>query len=71
MSTTETTLEAPLHQRDERANVEAWRLHVMIEAGYPHELAEKLAPVSDVDLHKAVELVESGCHPETAVEILL
>ena len=54
----------------ERSKVESWRLHVLIEAGYPLHLAEKLA-VSDADLHRAVELVTSGCAHVTAAEILL
>lgn len=59
-------------QRDgsERAKVEGWRLHVLMEAGYPLSLAERLA-ASDADLHRAVELIEQGCSPETAAEILL
>ena len=58
-------------ERDERAKVESWRLHVLIEAGYPLPLAEKIAQ-SPADLHEAVTLVsERGCHPETAAEILL
>ena len=28
---------------DERSKVESWRLHVLIEAGYPLSLAERLA----------------------------
>ena len=55
---------------DERAKVEGWRLHVLIEAGFPLELAEKLA-TSEVDLHTAVELVEQGCGPDIAARILL
>jgi hypothetical protein len=55
---------------DERAKVESWRLHVLIEAGYPLELAEKLA-ASEVDLHTAVELVGQGCTPDIATRILL
>ena len=54
----------------ERSKVESWRLHVLMEAGYPLPLAEKLAG-SEADLHRAVELVGQGCKPETAVEILL
>jgi hypothetical protein len=54
----------------ERSKVESWRLHVLMEAGYPLPLAEKLAG-SEVDLHRAVELVGQGCTPQTAVEILL
>lgn len=54
----------------ERSKVESWRLHVLIEAGYPLLLAERLAG-SEADLHRAVELVDRGCAPETAAEILL
>jgi hypothetical protein len=54
----------------EKSKVESWRLHVLMEAGYPLPLAEKLAG-SEADLHRAVELVGQGCTPETAVEILL
>ena len=54
----------------ERSKVESWRLHVLIEAGYPVPLAEKLAG-SSVDLHRAVELVTAGCDYEVAVAILL
>jgi hypothetical protein len=54
----------------ERSKVESWRLHVLIEAGYPLSLAERLA-ASEADLHLAVELVSSGCEHATAAEILL
>ena len=33
--------------QDERTKVESWRLHVLIEAGYPLPLAERLAHVGD------------------------
>lgn len=55
---------------DERSKVESWRLHVLIEAGYPLQLAERLA-VSEADLHTAVELVGKGCTHDTAADILL
>jgi hypothetical protein len=54
----------------ERGKVESWRLHVLIEAGYPLNLAERLA-ASEADLHLCVELVSNGCEHETAAEILL
>ena len=57
-------------ERDERGKVESWRLHVLIEAGYPLPLAERLAR-SEVDLHDAVAILERGCRAETAAEILL
>ena len=56
--------------RNDRAKVESWRLHVLIEAGYPLPLAEKLAH-SEADLHQAVELIRSGCRHDLAAEILL
>jgi hypothetical protein len=60
-------LEAP---QSERQKVESWRLHVLIEAGFPLSLAEKLAH-SEADLHRAVDLVNQGCVPKLAAEILL
>ncbi len=54
----------------EREKVASWRLHVLIEAGYPLPLAERIAG-SEADLHRAVELVTQGCSFETAAEILL
>jgi hypothetical protein len=54
----------------ERSKVEGWRLHVLMEAGYPLPLAERIAG-SEADLHRAVEMLQSGCTPETAAEILL
>jgi hypothetical protein len=54
----------------ERSKVESWRLHVLIEAGYPLPLAERLAG-SEADLHIAVDLVRAGCSASVAAEILL
>jgi hypothetical protein len=56
--------------QSERNRVASWRLHVLIEAGYPLPLAERLAQ-SEADLHLAVKLVSQGCVPKTAAEILL
>ena len=64
------TTEAPLWNENEPAKVESWRLHILLEAGYPVYLAERIA-VSEVDLHDAVELLGRGCDPVTATEILL
>lgn len=62
-----TTADAP---QSEEEKVVGWRLHTLIEAGYPMALAEEVAR-SDADLHCAVELVESGCEYATAAKILL
>ena len=64
-------LEEVVEQRlNESERVASWRLHVLVEAGFPVPLAEALAH-SDVDLHRAVELVARGCEAELAAEILL
>jgi hypothetical protein len=57
--------------QDERGKVESWRLHVLMEAGFPLPLAERIAQ-SEADLHEAVALVDRrGCSPEVAAQILL
>jgi hypothetical protein len=66
---TEST-ETLIPETNERSKVESWRLHVLIEAGYPLHVAERLA-ASEADLHLAVELVDNGCSHATAAEILL
>ena len=58
------------HDQTDREKVAGWRLHVLIEAGYPVHLAERLAH-SEADLHQAVELVKQGCEATVAAEILL
>jgi hypothetical protein len=62
--------ETPVWREDEQSKVESWRLHVLIVAGYPLPLAERLA-ASEADLHACVELVTQGCDPVIASEILL
>jgi hypothetical protein len=42
---------------------------VLIQAGYPLHLAEKLAG-SEADLHRAVDLVARGCRHDVAASIL-
>jgi len=64
------TTETPLWNENEPAKVESWRLHILLEAGYPVHLAERIA-VAEVDLHGACELVAQGCDPTVAAEILL
>lgn len=64
------TTEIAERDTSERDKVAGWRLHVLIEAGYPLPLAERLA-ASEADLHRAVDLVRQGCRPETAARILI
>lgn len=58
------------YDQSDREKVASWRLHQLIEAGYPVHLAERLAH-SEADLHRAVELVRQGCDARVAAEILL
>ena len=51
--------------------VERWRAEALEKVGYDGSSAARLAVRHDVDLHRAIELVESGCPPETALRILL
>jgi hypothetical protein len=55
----------------EADRVERWRAEALEQAGYDLSTALELAARSDIDLHKAVELLEAGCPPELALQILL
>lgn len=55
----------------EREKIESWRLHTLLEAGYPVAIAERIASRLDVDLHRAVDLTRNGCDAEMAARILL
>jgi hypothetical protein len=58
------------YEQSDRDRVASWRLHQLIEAGYPVHLAERLAH-SEADLHRAIQLLRSGCDAKVAAEILL
>jgi len=51
--------------------VRQWRAEALIRAGYPPWDALVLSLRGDIDLHLAVELLQRGCPPETAMRILL
>ena len=55
----------------EQERVERWRSEALERAGYEPEAAAQLAARPDVDLHRAIGLLESGCPAETALRILL
>jgi hypothetical protein len=48
-----------------------WRLEQLIAAGYDAEEALQVAVRHEIDLHRAVALLRSGCPAETALRILL
>jgi hypothetical protein len=54
----------------EAERVQRWRIEELERAGYDTQSASELAARNDVDLHRAVELVENGCSIELAVQIL-
>ena len=63
--TTTTTL-----RPTEQELVERWRAQELERAGFSEDVAAELAMRSDVDLHRAVELLAKGCSAELAAEIL-
>jgi hypothetical protein len=54
----------------EAAWVESWRAEELERAGYLPDAVLELAPRSDVDLHAAVALIQRGCPPALALQIL-
>jgi hypothetical protein len=56
---------------DAFAQVYKWRRRVLREAGYDRRNADLLASQLDVDLHKAVKMIEEGCEQRLALKILL
>ena len=55
----------------ESERIERWRANELERAGYDAADAAELASRHDVDLHLAVQLLERGCPPGTALRILL
>ena len=55
----------------ELERVERWRAEELMRAGYDPGAAHDLATRPDIDLHTARELLERGCPPELAAQILL
>jgi hypothetical protein len=66
MPTADTTTLRPTEQE----LVERWRAQELERAGYSPDVAAELAMRGDVDLHRAIELLEKGCSPALAAEIL-
>jgi hypothetical protein len=60
-----------LVRETEQERVERWRLEALVKVGYDSTSAAQLAVRNDVDLHRAIGLVERGCPPEIAVRILI
>ena len=54
----------------ETEKVERWRAEALEKVGYDAISARELATRPDIDLHQAIALVEAGCPPALALEIL-
>jgi hypothetical protein len=59
-------------QRETRVplDVRQWRRSLLVQAGFPPELARELAAHPDYDLHALLNLVDRGCSPRLAKRIL-
>ena len=66
MPTADTTTFRPTEQEI----VERWRAQELERAGFTEDVAAELAMRNDVDLHRAIELLNNGCSPELAAKIL-
>lgn len=51
-------------------DIVSWRRRRLHEAGFPPQLADRLAATPGVDLHALLDLVNRGCSPELADRIL-
>jgi hypothetical protein len=51
-------------------DVIAWRRCRLLESGFAHDLAGRLASTPAVDVHALLQLVDRGCPPELAARIL-
>ncbi len=66
-----TAAELHLAEDTELERIERWRAGELVRAGYDGEAAELIAARHDVDLHRAIGLLERGCPPDVALKILL
>jgi hypothetical protein len=58
-------------EQTENEKVVSWRAERLERAGYAPAVALELAARIEIDLHRAIGLIERGCSPETAARILL
>lgn len=60
--------EAPARRKGDAAGVSAWRTQQLQRLGVPWIVAEVFA--DEVDWHSLADLVERGCPPALALEIV-
>jgi hypothetical protein len=65
---TEIEKETEIETSDENARVYAWRVEQLSGLGLSYVIASAVA--SFIDWHEIARLVERGCSPELAIEIV-
>ena len=65
------TTEAEIVYESELDRVVGWRLGELRRGGYSEAGARAIAERVEIDLHRAVDLLKTGCPEETALRILL
>jgi hypothetical protein len=55
---------------DDRTQWVRWRTRRLLSAGFPADLAGRLARTDRIDLHRLLSLVDRGCPPHLAARIL-
>ncbi|MFL5971164.1 MAG: hypothetical protein ACJ750_02120 [Gaiellaceae bacterium] len=63
--------EVHILENTEHEKIVRWRAEELERAGYGTRAAGRLAARHDIDLHRAIELLDQGCPPELAIKILL
>lgn len=56
--------------RQDGDEVTGWRRGQLLRSGFPERLAAQVADDGRYDLHRLIELAESGCPPDLALRIL-
>jgi hypothetical protein len=62
--------QSPVHAAETSLAVVRWRREQLAHAGFPLPLAARIAKDPGYDLHRLIEIVESGCPTELAIRIL-
>jgi uncharacterized protein (UPF0248 family) len=65
------TTQVYLPDETDRERVIRWRVEQLAKVGYSWPAAMVIAANTQIDLHRAVEIVKAGCTPDIAVRILL
>jgi hypothetical protein len=63
------TQQAPAKET-EVERIARWRLHVLLEAGVPLTIAERVADHPEIEYRQLLSLIERGCDPGLAFDIL-